>query len=233
VAPLALNAVFDLDGVIVDSEPIHELANDQYLARLGATVDGSLREDMMGRRVRDLAEAIAERLGRAPAEVLAEREAIFRELLERDGVKPMPGLEPAIARFAEAGIPLAVATSGTRAYVELVLQRLGVRAAFQVVVSGEDVTRGKPDPETYLLAAELLGAAPRDCVALEDTFHGVAAASAAGMHAIAVPNALTAAMDFSAADAVVSDLEAAAAYVLAPSSWKRTARRPSRPGGVL
>ncbi len=202
---------------MVDSEPMHELANDRYLARFGVAIDESLREDMMGRRVRDLAEAIAGRLGRSPAQVFAEREAVFWELLEGNGVKPMPGLEQAIGMLGGAGLRLAVATSGTRPYVDQVLDRLGIRDAFAAVVSGEDVAFGKPDPEIYLLAAELLAADPADCVALEDTLHGVAAARAAGMHAIAIPNALTAAMDFSGADAVMPDLEAAAEFVLA--SW--------------
>jgi HAD superfamily hydrolase (TIGR01509 family) len=218
VAPLARQVVFDMDGLMVDSEPMHELANDRYLARFGVAIDESLREDMMGRRVRDLAEAIAGRLGRSPAQVLAEREAVFWELLEGNGVKAMPGLDQAIATLRAAGLRLAVATSGTRAYVDHVLDRLGIRGAFEVVVSGEDVAAGKPDPEIYLLAAELLAADPADCVALEDTFHGVAAARAAGMHAIAIPNALTAAMDFSGADAVMPDLQAAAEFVLAPAS---------------
>jgi HAD superfamily hydrolase (TIGR01509 family) len=216
--PLARHVVFDLDGVIVDSEPIHEQATDEYLASLGIPDDEALRQDMMGRRVRELTDVLAKRLGRPPQEVSAEREAIFWRLLERDGPRPMPGLDAAIARLSRAGLELAVATSGTRAYVGFVLERLGVRAAFKAVVSGDDVTLGKPDPETYLLTAALLGADPADCVALEDTFHGVTAARSAGMHAVAVPNALTAGMDFSAADAVVADLEAAAEYVLAPSS---------------
>jgi HAD superfamily hydrolase (TIGR01509 family) len=216
--PLARHVVFDLDGVIVNSEPIHEQATDEYLASLGIPDDEALRQDMMGRRVRELTDVLAERLGRPPEEVSAEREAIFWRLLERDGPRPMPGLGAAIARLSRAGLELAVATSGTRAYVGFVLERLGVRAAFKAVVSGDDVTLGKPDPETYLLTAALLGADPADCVALEDTFHGVTAARSAGMHAVAVPNALTAGMDFSAADAVVADLEAAAEYVLAPSS---------------
>jgi HAD superfamily hydrolase (TIGR01509 family) len=216
--PLARHVVFDLDGVIVDSEPIHEQATDEYLASLGIPDDEALREDMMGRRVRELTDVLAKRLGRPPQEVFAERGAIFWRLLERDGPRPMPGLEAAIARLSRAGLELAVATSGTRAYVGFVLERLGVRSAFKAVVSGDDVTLGKPDPETYLLTAGLLGADPADCVALEDTFHGVIAARSAGMHAVAVPNALTAGMDFSAADAVVADLEAAAEYVLAPSS---------------
>jgi sugar-phosphatase len=219
--PLARHVVFDLDGVIVDSEPVHERANDEYMAGLGIPRDEALSQDMMGRRVRDLTDVLAKRLGRAPDEVFAEREAVFWRLLEGEGPRPMPGLKAAIARLAAAGLELAVATSGTRAYVDFTLERLGVAAAFRVVVSGEDVTRGKPDPETYLLAAALLGADPAGCVALEDTVHGVTAARAAGMHAVAVPNPLTAGMDFSAADVVMADLEAAAGYVLAPSSLRQ------------
>jgi HAD superfamily hydrolase (TIGR01509 family) len=213
--PLAAQVVFDLDGVIVDSEPTHERATDEYLAGLGAAVDQRLRDDMMGRRVRELTDAIAALLGRRPDEVLAEREAVFWRLLEEgEGLEPMPGLHRAIARLTDAGLPLAVATSATRAYVEHVLERLGVRAAFKAVVSGEDVVHGKPDPEVYLRAAALLGADPTDCAAIEDTFYGVRAARAAGMRVVAVPNALTATMDFSAADAVVPDLDAAASEIL-------------------
>ena len=216
--PPARHAVFDLDGVIVDSEPIHERATDEYLAGLGASDDHALRQDMLGRRVRDLTDVLAERLGRHADEVFAEREAIFWRLLETDdGPRPMPGLREAIAKLSAAGLGLAVATSGTRAYVDFTLERLGVAAAFKAVVSGEDVTHGKPDPESYLRAAALLGADPADCVALEDTFHGVTAARAAGMRAVAIPNALTASMDFSGAEAVVADLEAAADYVLRAS----------------
>jgi len=213
--PLAGHVVFDLDGVIVDSEPTHERATDEYLASLGATVGQDLRDDMMGRRVRELTDAIAARLGLPPEQVLAEREAVFWRLLDAgEGLAPMPGLHAAIARLTDAGLPLAVATSGTRAYVEHALVRLDVRGAFKAVVTGEDVVHGKPHPEIYLRAASLLGADPADCAAIEDTVHGVAAARAAGMRVVAVPNALTAGMDLSAADAVVADLEAAAARIL-------------------
>jgi HAD superfamily hydrolase (TIGR01509 family) len=216
--PLARHVVFDLDGVIVDSEPLHARVDEQNMARLGIPADPALLTETMGRRVRDLTDELAKRLGRPPDEVFAEREAIFWKLVERDPPRPMPGLKPAIAMLQGAGLALAVATSGTRAYVDFVLERLGIRSAFEVTVSGDEVANGKPDPEIYLRAAALLGAAPADCVALEDTVHGVTAALAAGMHAVAVPNALTQAMDFSAAEAVVTSLQAAAEYVLAPSS---------------
>jgi HAD superfamily hydrolase (TIGR01509 family) len=216
--PLARQVVFDLDGLIADSEPLHDRANDLYVERAGLTLDEGLRDEMMGRRVRELTDVLAAQRAQPPDPVFAAREAIFWELLEGEGVQAMPGLDKAVARLTAAALPLAVVSSGTSDYVEFVLRWLGVRGAFQVVVSGEEVRRGKPDPEGYLLAARLLRAEPADCVALEDTFHGIAAARAAGMHAVAIPNALTAGTDFSAADAVVDDLEAAAAYVLAPSS---------------
>jgi beta-phosphoglucomutase-like phosphatase (HAD superfamily) len=212
--PAAGQVVFDLDGVMVDSEPVHERANAEYLAGLGISVDDQeLFDDMMGRRVRELTDALAERLGLEPERVFADREAIFWRLLDQ-GIEPMPGLHAAVDRLAGAGLPLAVASSGTRAYVHHVLERLQVRAAFAAVVSGEDVRHGKPDPEIYLLAAERLHADPGDCVAIEDTTHGIAAARGAGMRSVAVTHPMNATLDLSAADAVVADLDAAAAWIL-------------------
>jgi HAD superfamily hydrolase (TIGR01509 family) len=211
--PVAGHVVFDMDGVLVDSEPVHERANAEYLAGLGMTLDQELADEMMGRRVRELTDALAQRLGLDPERVFSDREAIFWRLLEQ-GLEAMPGLHAAVDRLARAGLPLAVATSGTRAYVDFVLDRLQVRAAFAAVVSGEDVRNGKPDPETYLLAAERLHADPGDCVAVEDTTHGIAAAHGAGMRAVAVTHPMNANLDLSAADAVVADLPAAATWIL-------------------
>jgi HAD superfamily hydrolase (TIGR01509 family) len=211
----AKQVVFDMDGVMVDSEPVQERANAEYLAGLGATLDPELFDEMMGRRVRELTDALAVRLGLPPEQVFRDREAVFWRLLLSEGVEPMPGLHAAVDRLAAAGLPLAVATSGTRAYVDHVLDRLEVRSAFDAVVSGEDVQHGKPDPEIYLLAAERLGADPGGCVAIEDTTHGIASARAAGMRAVAVTHPLNATLDLSAADAVVPDLAAAAEWILA------------------
>jgi HAD superfamily hydrolase (TIGR01509 family) len=214
--PITKHVVFDMDGVMVDSEPVQERATAEYLASLGAgaQADAELLDDMMGRRVRELTDALAERLGLDPDQVFEEREAVFWRLLDQ-GIEAMPGLHTAVDRLAAAGLWLAVASSGTRAYVDHVLDRLGVRAAFATVVSGEDVHHGKPDPAIYLLAAERLHADPGDCVAIEDTTHGIAAARAAGMRAVAVTHPMNAALDLSAADAVVPDLAAAADWILA------------------
>jgi len=210
----ARHVVFDLDGVLVDSEPTHERANVEYLAGLGVTLDPALAAAMLGRRVRDLTDAVAAQAGAPPEEVFAGREAVFWRLLEQAPPPPMPGLRPALARLAAAGLRLAVASSGTRAYVAHVLDRLGVADAFAAVVSGEEVVVGKPDPGVYLLAAERLGADPAACVAVEDAPHGIAAARAAGMRVVAVRGAHTEALDLSQADELVADLEAAADWIL-------------------
>jgi HAD superfamily hydrolase (TIGR01509 family) len=212
--PIAKHVVFDMDGVMVDSEPVHERATAEYLAGLGAEADAKLLDDMMGRRVRELTDALAARLGLPPEQVFEQREAVFWRLLD-EGLEAMPGLHAAVDRLAAAGLGLAVASSGTRAYVDHVLERLQVRAAFAVVVSGEDVRHGKPHPEIYLQAAERLHADPADCVAIEDTTHGIAAARAAGMRAVAMTHPLNATLDLGAADAVVYDLGAAADWILA------------------
>jgi HAD superfamily hydrolase (TIGR01509 family) len=201
---------------VVDSEPTHERANAEWLAGLGTALAPDLAEAMMGRRVRDLTDVIAGQAGLGPDEAFAGREAVFWRLLGEQALPPMPGLHAALVRLAGAGLPLAVASSGTRTYVEHVLERLGVAGAFAAVVSGEEVASGKPAPDVYLLAAERLGAEPADCVAVEDAPHGIAAARAAGMRVVAVPHARTEALDLNRADVVVADLEAAAAWILGP-----------------
>ena len=221
--------VFDLDGVIVDSEPLQERANAEYVATLGIELERELLHAMLGRRVRELTDEIARRAGLTPEEAFSGREAVFwRLLLESpEALVPMPGLHEAVARLTAAGCRLAVASSGTRRYVEHVLERLGVRAAFAAVVSGDDVANGKPHPEIYLRAAAALGIDPASCVAIEDAPAGIAAARAAGMRVIAVPHALVAGLDVSAADAAARDLRAAAELVLSGGLTARAAPSPS------
>jgi HAD superfamily hydrolase (TIGR01509 family) len=214
MAARATQVIFDLDGLIVDSEPTHERANAEYLAGFGVDVDQALNDSMMGRRVRDLTDAFAPRIGVSPDEAFEGREQVFWRLLEAEPLRPMPGLHRALDRLAAAGLPLAVASSGTSAYVAHVLERLAIRDAFTAVVSGEDVVNGKPDPEIYLMAAARLQAEPAGCAAVEDTPQGITAARAAGMRVVAVPNPLTAGLDLDAAEVVVGDLEAAVDWVL-------------------
>ena len=108
------------------------------------------------------------------------------ELVRERGVPLQPGARELLAQVAAAGLPHALVTSSERRFMDAVLARTGLR--FDVLVCADDVSMTKPDPEPYLLAAKLLGAAPASCVALEDSPNGVASAEAAGCHVIAVPS---------------------------------------------
>ncbi|MGH7904703.1 MAG: HAD family hydrolase [Candidatus Dormibacteraceae bacterium] len=201
--------VFDMDGVIVDSEAVHELATVSYLRHIGVELDvGELTRSMYGRRTLDLSRALAARIGRPAGEVYEGRELIGQDL------RPMPGLREAIGRLRRAGIRLALATSATRGYADQVLRALSLTEDFEVAVTGDDVRNGKPDPEIYLLAAFRLAADPTHCAAVEDSPNGVASAAAAGMHAVAVPNDATRGLRFPGAAAVVAGLAGAAEHLL-------------------
>jgi HAD superfamily hydrolase (TIGR01509 family) len=179
--------VFDLDGVIVDTEPLHLLATQHALALVGR----NLAEEEYYRRYvaltdRELFEAL---LGDENLEVehlVWRKQWYYRELMG-EGVKGYPDVVAFIQR-AVGTFPLALATGSTREEAEAILTALGLRKAFGVVVSCEDYAHGKPHPEPYLIAARDLGLSPKRCLAVEDTVDGVRAAKEAGMACLALPH---------------------------------------------
>jgi HAD superfamily hydrolase (TIGR01509 family) len=205
-------AIFDVDELLISLEPQHKEAERLVVEEMGqryADLPHEIRTTS-GRRVWDVVADMHAHFGWTQPlhEVFARRQALFMALLESAEIAPMPGAAHAVALLHGAGYPLAVASSGVRGYLEAVLQRLGLRQYFDVLVSGEDVTRGKPDPEPYLLAAARLGVRPGQCVVFEDAAVGVRAAKAAGMACIAVPNpAALQPQDLSLADLILPSLE--------------------------
>ena len=183
-AVLAL--IFDLDGVIVDSMPVHELAWRRYLESLGFD-GGDIPARMHGRRndeiVRDfLGEKIDHDTAAAHG---AAKERVFREMLG-DGLRQ--NLVAGIAEWLDhvEGAPIALATNAERANIDFTLDGAGLRRYFDVIVDGSEVSRPKPAPDVYLRAAELLKIAPQNCIVFEDSPVGVAAALAAGMRVVGV-----------------------------------------------
>ncbi|MFB3779520.1 MAG: HAD family hydrolase [Bryobacteraceae bacterium] len=182
-----LGLIFDLDGVIVDSNPVHTVSWRVYLRRCGMEPPENFERRMYGLRnddiVRDLFGA-----GLDPAEVSrhgSDKEALYRELMRPVLHEHLvPGLVSFLERHRE--VPMAVATNGERANAEFVLEGGEVRRYFRVVVDGGQVSRPKPDPEIYLRAAELLGMPPADCIVFEDSVAGVEAARAAGTRVVAL-----------------------------------------------
>ncbi len=205
--------VFDMDGVLVDSEPLHEEATKAYLSELGISLDVTdLTKSMYGRRVTDLTTELARMISRPAAEVNAGRQRLFWDSL--DGLQLMPGAGEAVDDLSSVGVRLAVATSATRPYLEYVLRRFSLTARFDALVCGDEVRESKPDPAIYLLAAHRLGANPALCAAIEDSPNGVASARAAGMHVVAVPNETTAGLDLPGAHKIVHGLSEVADYLL-------------------
>jgi len=200
--------LFDLDGLMADSEPLAEWAWNQVLARYGYRLDNGTLQEILGLRVVDSARLICQRfsLPLSPQEAAAERDRLFLDAVPVR-LRARPGLYALLDALAARGLPLGVATSGHRRYVTLALQTMGVEGCFQVVAAGDEVARGKPAPDVYLLAAGRLGVSPACCLVLEDAPLGVAAACAAGMVCVAVPNRRTALLDFSHACWVFSSLE--------------------------
>jgi len=182
-----LALIFDMDGVIVDSNPLHREAWTKFNRRYGLETTDAMLERMYGRRndqiVRDFFGG-----GLAPEEVAARgaaKEELYRELASgRIEEILVPGLRPFLDRYR--GAPLAVASNAEPENVNFLLDRAGLRSYFRAVVDGQQVIHPKPHPEIYLRAAELLNIAPSNCVVFEDSLTGITAARAAGMRVIGV-----------------------------------------------
>ena len=179
-----LALIFDMDGVIVDSNPLHREAWTAFNRRYGLETTGAMLDRMYGRRndqiVRDFFGDLPE--GEVAARGAAKEE-IYREMLaSRIEETLVPGLRPFLDRFR--GVPMALATNAEPENVDFVLDRAGLRPYFRVVVDGHQVSHPKPHPEIYLRAADLLEIAPPNCIVLEDSHAGIAAARSAGMQVI-------------------------------------------------
>jgi beta-phosphoglucomutase len=180
--------VLDLDGVVADSEPLHIRAWIEVLGGLGVSQDAvgeTTIRGWTGVPDVDIVDGLVRqhRLRLTSQQLLGRKRRAFRELIPQ-ALASFAGVAEELRRWD--GTPLGLATATARREVELMLNTLGLRQVFRVVVTGDDVARPKPDPDCYLLAARRLGLAPADCAAVEDTPHGIRSARSAGLHALAV-----------------------------------------------
>jgi HAD superfamily hydrolase (TIGR01509 family) len=208
--------IFDFDGLMVNSEHVvfaalqtlfrrygHDFAWDYYCTTLGLPV-----ADSLAMYLRDIP------IGLSFAELRRERDALVTEHMETR-LELMPGLLPLLDNLRARGVPLAIATSGTRPYVTRHLERFGLAGAFAAFVCIEDVARGKPHPDLVLKTLEVTGTPAPEAIMLEDAPNGVAAAHAAGVFCVAVP---TRGLDwrlFDEADVLARDLGAVRRILLA------------------
>jgi HAD superfamily hydrolase (TIGR01509 family) len=180
--------IFDLDGVLIDSEPVWEQVRRAYVAETGGRWLPDTQQRLMGMSTAEWARYLSEDLGvgRAPDVVAAE---VIDRMASRyaDELPLLPGAVDAVRRAGEQW-PLGLASSSPARLIRTVLEETGLAPRFAVTMSTEEVGRGKPAPDVYLAVAGKLGVAPGTCVAVEDSSNGLRAAHAAGMRVIAVPH---------------------------------------------
>jgi HAD superfamily hydrolase (TIGR01509 family) len=201
--------VFDLDGVLIDSEPIFEEAGRCMLERRGLAWAPEVVRGMMGSPARQAFDYFREfyRLEDSVTDLIAEGSLAFHTVLGQGTVPFLAGAVALLDRLRDKGVPVAMATSSSRAYVEKVLRpHAPFLGRFHFVLTCDDVARGKPDPEIYRKAAARLGHAPADMVVIEDSPNGLRAAQAAGARCLVVPHRRVWLDDVARADALVPSL---------------------------
>jgi len=180
--------LWDMDGTLVDSADYHwqawrdtmareghSITHDQFLATFGQRNDSILRQWLGARATSEL----IERVGDA-------KEALYRQHVVQQGVEPLPGVSQWVRRLNQQGWRQAIASAAPRENVKTILKALHTADCFEAIVAAEDVHRGKPDPEVFLVAAAKLNVPPSHCIVVEDALHGIEAARAAGMKSIGV-----------------------------------------------
>lgn len=203
--------IYDLDDLMVNSDPLHARAWEILMSRHGfafSDLPEAERSKFIGMRVIDIMKELVStlKLDVDLDSFYKERNQIFLALVKEE-LTLMPGLRESLDLFTEQKIPLAIASSGTKEYINAVLDRFKLRGYFKVIISGDDINVGKPHPETYITAAKKLGFDPKDCLVLEDATHGITAAKDAGCKCVAVRNSNTPPQDHTKANLVLDSLK--------------------------
>ena len=185
--------IFDMDGVLIDSEPLHEEAQRIVFARNQIDVPESVFTDFKGQTEEDVFEYVVRQFGNGShvsGRLIAEKHAEYSRMIER--MELIGGALDCLRFLDDRGHRMALTTSAVRNDQERAFERFGLGPFFQVVVTAEDVRRPKPDPEPYQITARRLGVEPRDCAVIEDSINGVRSARDAGCHVIALTTSISA-----------------------------------------
>lgn len=198
---------FDMDGLLANSEDVYDLVGTETLSRRGKVFDDDLRTKMMGQTAGAALQVMIDfhQLDDTIPGLIAESEQLFWQFAE-EHLQQMPAAQSLLDAIKERDLPHCLVTSGGRDYAERVLETIGLSHEFQFLITGDDVTNGKPAPEPYLTAAEQLAASAGSLMVLEDSGNGCQAGVAAGAYTVAVPNNHTQKHNFTGAAFVAQTL---------------------------
>jgi HAD superfamily hydrolase (TIGR01509 family) len=216
VIPPGFGVIFDMDGLMLDTESIAKMCWERAFAATGRDMTGAMYASMIGRNKRDCVELLRAAFGDGFdfEATYAQCSGYYEEHVARHGTPLKPGVREVLGELSARGVPLAVATSTRGEKARVRLENAGLLRFFQTVVSGDEVAHGKPAPDIYLEAARRLGIDPARSFALEDSHAGVRAAHAAGLKVIMVPDLLPATAEIERlAHRVVSSLHEARALL--------------------
>jgi HAD superfamily hydrolase (TIGR01509 family) len=204
--------IFDMDGVLVDTEPFYFASNNELFRKLGFSVTAEAYVQFVGSSAKGMWTTLKEQFHlpqSVPELIEMEYTAHTAKIAALTALPPIPGIVQLVNRFLTRDIPLGIASSSPRQVIDLTLEKAGLLPYFPVRVAGEDVEHGKPHPDIFLKAADLLDAVPGSCLVIEDSPRGIAGAQAAGMKTVGFRNPNSGNQDLSAADLVVDSFNPA------------------------
>lgn len=204
-----MNAViFDMDGVIIDSEPIHFEVDMQTMKDFGCSISKEELNKYVGTTNEYMYTDIKNnyKIDKSVEELIYYRSEMVKKKISESDLMPIEGITHLLKHLKDKNIPAAIASSSPRDFIEVVVSKFGLEDYFSCILSGEEVEKGKPDPDIYIEAAKKLGILPKECIVIEDSKNGVLAAKKAGMKCIGFKNANSGEQDLSKADFIVNSI---------------------------
>ncbi len=199
--------IFDMDGVLINSEPLHYESEKAILAEYGLKYTREIHKMYIGTSEEEFWSNILTlyKVSLNTKELSSKKYKYFLDNISR--VEPIEPAVRLVKTLYDSGIPLGLASSAEKELIKKVLKKMSLEKFFKIIQSGSDVKNAKPDPEIFLITAEKLGASPQECVVIEDSINGVIAGKSAGMTVVAVPNEYTKCFDLSFADFEIESLD--------------------------
>lgn len=200
--------IFDMDGVIIDSEPIHFQVDMQTMRDLGCNISVEELGKYVGTTNEYMLTDIKKNydINKSIEEIISYKVEMTKRKIIQSDLEPIEGIEELLSKLKNKNIPAAIASSSPRDFIDIVISKFKLQDYFKYIVSGEEVANGKPSPDVYIETAKKLGISPKDCTVIEDSKNGVLAAKAAGMKCIGFQNANSGNQDLSKADIIVKSI---------------------------